>query len=276
MKTFAKIILNIALVLLVLGVVIGLISVAMGASPLTVGNNFQHGWFANPTNWQVNRTEMTGIPSQEDVIDGAGLRNLNFEIGLGEAIIQRGENFEIIFANEASRSHFYHYRRGDTWHIGTHDHHVRGWGFWRNNRDNLGITIIIPADFAANHIYIALGMGMLRAEQLVATNFDFDIGMGSATIENLSVERLVTTIGMGDLRINNCDAANIFVDVGMGAAYINLTRPVTSYRGQANGGLGSATIGANRFAGVFSSSFGATTAPYYIEINVGMGSVEIR
>ena len=275
MKTFTKVVLNIALILLVLGVVIGGIALAMGANPVRIGDNFQHGWFTS-SNYNRGNFEVAYFANQEDTIDAAGLRNLHFEIGLGEARIQQGENFEIIFANQASRDHFYHYRRGDTWHIGSREYNLRGWNFWRNNRDDLRIIVTIPSDFVAERAYIAVGMGVLRMENLAATRFNLDIGMGSATIDSLSAERLAVTVGMGALEVNNCTADNIFVDVGMGSVDISLTRPVANYRGLVSGGLGSANIGTHRFSGVFNSSFGASDAPYYIEINVGMGSVDIN
>jgi hypothetical protein len=279
MKTLVKVVLYAALIMLVLGVVVSCTACMMGASPWGVGNSLHDSRFVNipgTNNWGNNQRNAitSNLASHDTTIDAAGLRNLDFGIGLGEASIQQGENFEIIFANEASRNHFYHYRVGDTWRIGSHEYRWRGW--WRNNRDDLSITIIIPDDFVAERADIAVGMGVLRAENLSARNIELYIGMGSATIRNLSADRLIVGIGMGDLEINNCDASNIIVDVGMGSADIRLTRPVADYRGQASGGLGSANIGTHRFSGVFSSSFGASNAPYYIEINVGLGSVDIR
>ena len=277
MKTLSKIVLSLALGLLVLGLALGLVAFMMGGSPGAVGENLSQSRFLNFSgiNSRRNNSEVASIfANQGDVINVYDLASLDFRIGFGEATIILGERFEVIYANEASREHFYHHRSGDTWHIGSQEVRLRG--LWGQSRDDLRLTIVIPADFVADSAYIAVGAGVLRADMLSAIDLELSIGVGSATIEAVSAERLRADVGVGELRINNCDVSSINLDVGLGAIEIALTRDVQDYTGQISGGLGNIQIGTSRFAGIFDSSFGSSDAPYRLKVQVGLGSVTIR
>ncbi|MCL1816112.1 MAG: DUF4097 domain-containing protein [Clostridiales bacterium] len=201
------------------------------------------------------------------------IKNLDFDLGLGDIRIITGEDFGIIYGNNKTRRLYSEKRSGDKWVISSNK--IRG-GLLNYRHNDLSLTIIIPQDFIAEHLRINLGAGNMQANSLQAITVDLDIGLGNCSINKLLAHDSWLTVGVGHLGIAGFAANTSHLEVGLGSMEITLTQPLNQYRYNLEVGLGNVQLGNNSYNGVSAVNSGNPDAPYSLDINCGLGSVRIE
>jgi hypothetical protein len=135
--------------------------------------------------------------------------------------------------------------------------------------------VVLPYDFVAEKMDIMLGAGNLQAEYLSAKEMVLDVGLGNCQAEIINAGYANFNVGVGNLGSRHFTVDDAYLEVGLGNMELTLTRPLDKYLCHIEVGLGSVDLGGNRYSGVADVKSGGGDAPYRLNINCGLGSVNV-
>jgi len=204
------------------------------------------------------------------------IKNLEFDFGLGDVRIIAGNDFGLIYGNDNTRSLYTESTSGDTWIIRSNRVRWNRFWPWDYRQNDITLTVVLPFDFVAEDMMITMGAGNMQAENLNATKMLLDVGLGNCQVDSLNAEDATLNVGVGYLEARRFSAGQAKLEVALGSMEIGLTQPLTQYRYHVEVGLGSVRLGNNTYSGVSEVASGAEDAPYSLEINCGLGSVNVR
>lgn len=254
MKTFTKIIATTAAVFICMGLILGTVGLAMGAS---VGDAWSGRYGTNSIH-----ESYTGVTS------------LDFELGFGEVKFVEGDKFAIDAETGFKIRSWVEY---GTWKIETKEN------WWKNNWGiNIGsgekgdIVITLPKGFEAKDLNLELGMGTLKGDILRGNNIDIDVGMGTMKLDGVYGRDVDIKCGMGTLDIGLLDADEIYVDCGMGKVDAVLAGAEKDYEYTADVGMGRVQVGSSSLNGFGRREKQNSGAPLYLDVECGMGKIHIE
>ena len=138
------------------------------------------------------------------------------------------------------------------------------------------IRIEIPEGMTLEEADISVGGGILELESLEAGELDISVGAGTVTVtQGLKASDCSIETGAGTMEIAFLDAVRTQMECGMGTIDAVLAENVDAYFMQADCGVGTVTVGAESHSGIASFTRGNTNAARNMEIECGMGTVNV-
>lgn len=240
-----------------IGVVLCIAGFAVGISDQDVRDAFRNGFtkFGIFTGHIITDSEeVTSMESQKVSDDNGkefkGIRNLDIEVSKIAVQIKRTDEQNIrVVSDTVPEAGFQVYQEEDTLVLET----AEGAKF----RNNAG-TIII---------YIPAGCRFESAEA--------DVGAGSLEIDALCAEDLEFSVGAGSIEADRIEAGNVTLSCGMGRIELTAAGKEQDYNYELEVGMGSVTVGAGEFGGMTVEKTIDNSAVKKMDIECGMGSVEI-
>lgn len=245
------------------GVVLCIAGFAVGVSDQEVRNAFDWGFgrFGRlgilhdhaVTEYEENTSmEVTGPIDGEGEMTFSGIYNLEIDVGglKVEICTTEGDHIRVDAEDINSECEYGIYDEGDTLivHSELKKHHAPEQG---------EVILYIPKDWKFNHAEISIGAGALEIEELNAGELDMEVGAGSISAERISVDR------------------DTSLTCGMGAIELRMDGAKEDYNYDMEVGMGSVVIGGSEFDGMALEKTIQNSASKNMEIECGMGSVEI-
>lgn len=149
-----------------------------------------------------------------------GVTSLDFDLGAAEIFLITGDHFDL---QVEGAPRFENRIKDGEWKLQTRNYNVP-------NDDDVFI-ITIPRDMVFDSIEIAVGAGVLHAEELQCQTADFGVGAGTIEIDSLlcqqkcSVEIGAGTFALAQGTLNG----EVDVECGLGKADLRAERPQTHY-----------------------------------------------
>lgn len=240
------------------GVVLCIAGFAVGVSDRNVRAAFRNGFerFGIHTDRAFSERE-THQDMNAEWIDGEGdvfkgIRNMDVEVGELSVQIVESDMEGLRLAKDISREcedHLQIYQEGDTLKIEMED-----WKHYNNDAGNM--TLYVPRGMMFDSVEFSVGAASLEMEELRAKELELEVGVGSITADMLKADKISLTCGMGSIEMTtegHPEDYNYNLDVGMG----------------------SVVIGENEFGGMAMEKNINHNAAKNMEIECGMGSVEI-
>ena len=195
MKRVSKIILGIACASIGIGIIIMILSFAIGGR----------------TYYDYHSSY------EEEVFD---VNSISLDINFGEVTIVKGDRFRIEAENIAEDG-IKSYTENNTWFIKEQYNDKETinlfglripitfrffeiFGFGEDTYPKIVVTI--PSDFTADKVTIDVGAGAVFVDELSTKIADFEIGAGSMQIRRLKVsDRIICDVGTGELLVKNLE-----------------------------------------------------------------------
>ena len=208
---------------------------------------------------------------------------LKMEIGFSNLQIKTGDKFKVETNNSAVSV-----SENNDYIIIKEKNHK--W-FSKNNVSDL-IIYIPEGETILKEVDIEAGAGEINIEQLKTEKIDFEIGAGKVKIDNITVTKETTIeggagkteilcgemnnldldLGVGEFNLNSKLTGKNDIDAGIGAVKLDLTDDLDNYTIKASKGIGSIKLDGEHISG--DTKYGS--GENYIEINGGIGSIEIK
>lgn len=241
-----KFLIKLAAVVLVLGGLLTGVGAALGGHLYTV-------WYGGrPHRWDeapvcVPDDPCTVLPEAGTVVpvpdDASLVHSLEFSLGRGSFLIQRGASYSITSAD------------GDRLDSTIDE------GVWQitctRPRSAQPVTITLPEHAVFDEVELELGAGTVQLCDLTAAEIDL-------------------TVGAGSLQTGTLDAPSISLSVGAGQAEAALAGAWDNYRYEAQAGMGSITIDDQALTNGIAYSGSGGSGPRTLELEAGMGSIALH
>lgn len=78
------------------------------------------------------------------------------------------------------------------------------------------ITLYVPENYSLGKVQIDLGAGVLEFPNLQAESVALEVGAGQITAESVKVQNLDINVGMGQIELTHMDVTELTAEVGMG------------------------------------------------------------
>lgn len=242
-----------------IGVVLCIAGFAVGISDREVREAFRNGFgrFGIHTNHVVTdyetHTEMTVEEvGGEESIPFMGVRNLDVEVKALEFRVVESDEVDVRLVKDVSREceeHLQIYKEGNTLHIEMED--------WKHHDPNAGsITLYVPEGMVLDSVEFSSGAASLELEGLHAREVDLEVGAGSIEASLVEADEISLTCGMGSIAMTaggRQEDYNYDLEVGMG----------------------SVRLGGSEFGGMAMEKNINNRAAKKMDIECGMGSIEI-
>lgn len=189
--------------------------------------------------------DLPDLPAADDVWNyDSDITALEFELGEGDYRIEAGDGFQMSGSGASTTSSWVD---GHTWHIESRN---------KNKIKHHAVVITIPSDTAFDNIEINAGAATVTSCALSAQKIAFSVGAGTLDVESAVADKLEIEVGMGTL-----------------SAMIPGTWADYSYKCEV--GMGEVTIDGETLAGGLASETRGGSGPRKLELEVGMGTVDL-
>ena len=270
MKRFYRIICGAAAVCIGLGAILGGVGLLLGG---TLRGLFQGGGAYARADLPWSAPSWWGEETLRESY--AGVRKLDFELGLSHVTIRPGEGFSLE-ARGVDSGRFRSRVDGDTWEIRCPEEKLSRFSsgeLW--GREAPEILITLPRDFVAEELELSMGMGTLEGEGLTALEAELSVGMGEMSLSGFSSGSWEADVGMGTLELEGALTGEGKLHCGMGSALLDLRGNEEDYNVSATAGLGRVTVAGRTAGGLGGELSWSVGAPNSIEIDCGMGEVSV-
>jgi|GEM_PF-4909837 len=257
MKSFFKASLIVGAILLVLGTVMSVTALAMGAGKKLA-------WNITIDSWEDGKLSLEEI--YEDVT------SLDFDIDFSMLSVHEGETFSIE-AYDADSSFVSKVENG-VWRI-RERHENYGFRIFKNRRQSR-IKITLPKDFIADKADIELGAGQVVIDALQAKNCDLDVSVGELRVKNLSAEQLSLNCDVGRAVLAGRIEKKGEIKCDLGEIKLTLEGEEKDYSYDLDVELGHAKIGKNQYTGISNQRIRNENADKSLSIDCGVGSVNVE
>lgn len=181
------------------------------------------------------------------------IRNLEIDVSCLDIEIRTttGESIRVEEEHTDSECDYNIYEEGDTLVIcAEHEEHHR--------HNNCGTVILyVPEDHKFEDVDCSVGAGALEIEKLAAGEAEFEVGAGSAVLHEFEADR------------------DVAITCGMGSVEMTMSGGKEDYNYELEVGMGTVTIGGSEFGGMAIEKTIENSATKNMDIECGMGSVEI-
>lgn len=140
------------------------------------------------------------------------------------------------------------------------------------------ITLYYPENLSFNEMDIEVDAGTIHMEDALTVN-DLEIQVGAGEMisnDTISAREVSIDVGAGDVEISKLDAGSLEAECGVGALNIGLVGNESEYNYKVECGLGSVTVGDDKYSGISESAkvnnAGATRS---MELECGLGDVAV-
>jgi len=244
---------------LIVGVIITISAVAMGANQESVWGKLDF---------------VFDDSGKEDINESySEVTSLNFSIAASSVKVKIGETFSI--KGYRTGSDFKSTVKNGKWIIETPK---KNFSFFKFLRGNIASSIIItiPNSAVLEKVEIDIGAGNFEVEYLNSLDTDIDIGAGKISIKELVSEDLDLTCGAGK--------ADIYADIqkkgkikcGVGELGLTVKGSKSDFDISIDSALGDVTIDSENYSGVISKDITGNDASKKISVSCAVGSTKIK
>ena len=276
MKKFMKVCGILALVLIVAGFAMALVSGAIGG-PIIYSQlksslqNLDSGAFFDIENnmaFDTNYTVFQGDTEQSFAAED--VRVLDVEAGACQLVIEESEDEEF-HVNVQGAGKYQGYLKGNTLCIKG----VRGTALG-NGGQECRISLAVPKGTSFQEIELSLGAGQVSGKtELSAERMKIELGAGEITLSGLTAEEFEAEVGMGALTVHADIQKTADVECAMGSIAMFLAGAKTDYNYQVEAAAGEVNIGGQSISGVAGEWNISNDAPRDINVECAMGSIAI-
>ncbi len=243
-----------------IGVVFCIAGFAVGISDQDVRNAFDLGFgrlgiFHNHVVTEYEENTSMEVKPIIEVTEKtfSDISNLEIDVSCLDIEIRttQGEYIRVEEERADSNCDYNIYEEDDTLVIHTeHEKHHR--------HNNCGTVVLyIPEKQKFEEVDCSVGAGALEVEKLSAGEADFEVGAGSVVLHEFDADR------------------EIAITCGMGSVEMTMSGKKEDYNYELEVGMGTVAIGGSEFGGMAIEKTIENSAPKNMDIECGMGSVEI-
>lgn len=226
----------------------------------------------------IDEHESSGSISgnQEDVSDFQGVREIQLEVTYLKVIVKEGDGDDVLVdasqVNSRLRDRLVYGQESGELTIEAKDH-----SFWKQiSKTNAGKLVIqLPKDRAMEDVSLEVGAGQLIIEQINTGCLDINVGAGQAVVKQFEVKDLNIDCGAGQAELSGTVARKAEVDCGVGEVVMNLSGTQNEYDYELDCGIGELRVGSDSYTGLGSKRHIDNGTGKKMEINCGIGRVEV-
>lgn len=256
MKIFSRVILITAAVFIGLGILLGVVSLSLGAKP------------GGLRNWEIYDFTQT----YTDVTE------LSFDVSAGEVNIVSGTEFSIE-AQNVPKEGFSSSVEDGVWIIKEQwPGSVRWftWNGWPFQDEAPLITITLPEDFIAEKAEFSLAAGKADIEQLQAKSASLTVSAGQLTAEGLALQDAQIHCGAGQITLSGSITGGSKAECGAGQITLDLTGKEKDYNYTVNVGVGEVKINESSYHGFGDQVVVNNDAKNDLDIQCGVGQIKLK
>jgi hypothetical protein len=141
---------------------------------------------------------------------------------------------------------------------------------------DIGAGQLLADQLLASQVEITVGAGQIDIENIIADILEVDIGAGQGLIDDFNVRRTNMSVGAGQLDITGQIEERADIDCGVGEINLNLRGSQDEFGHNISVGIGDANFGTLSVSGLGRNSSGNLQLDKIVDINVGIGSVNVN
>lgn len=148
---------------------------------------------------------------------------------------------------------------------------------WKQvGRNNSGYLVIqIPQGSSLKEASFQIGAGRLEIEDIKTEDLDINVGTGQAVVRQFEAGELDIKCGAGEAALTGTVLEDASVDCGVGDVEIVLNASQKDYDYELKCGIGELVVGGDSYAGLGSTRSIDNGTGKDIDINCGIGRVEV-
>lgn len=288
MRSWWKIMLGIALSCIGIGIVFGMIGIAIGRN-------------------RAISTRSNTFSFSDTVV---GVESIDIDVKFSKVEIISGTEFSVV-VNNMMEDGFKSYVKDGVWYLkddydddnfinlfGFEIPITQGWFSWDFDIGDYApfIQITMPDEFIAKEYNISLGAGELNMKVLNAINCDLLVGAGRIKLQRLNItNKAKLEVGAGELVVSNlktqdakinCGLGSVVItgeiqrdltaDCGMGSIELDLSGEEENYDYYINCGVGNVKLNRHNYDFIASDTIRNQNAVGSFKLNCGMGSIVVK
>ncbi|MCP1102624.1 DUF4097 and DUF4098 domain-containing protein YvlB [Aequitasia blattaphilus] len=261
-KTFWVIMASMA----VLGLVLTILGVSLGASTRVIRNELGFGPFFD---YDFDNDDL----GNAKVTEYDDIRSLDVKYYYGKLEILTDSNAKKIKVEEITRtgrSADYEVEDGEL-QIESH----KGGISWFNTRGNRSMRITIPQKLQLDEVDLELGAGQLQVNNLSAKEIHLEVGAGEGKLEDFQGDYVTIKNGAGRVEATGDATRNLDVETGVGEVVVGVKGDSTDYNYSVSSGIGEVRIGETSYGGIGSDGNVSNNSDRDIKVECGVGKVAI-
>lgn len=289
MKSFTRTCLIFSGVLIAIGLVIIIITGALGAgssfAAMMDNGRFSFGW--NNDSYFINNEDLTSTKYEfhdiDDIYIDLKYGELNIETTNDNTYQVKVDNMLKGFTCE-----------GDDGDLVIKDNFKHKWNVKLKNDYHPSITLYVPenakleqveidmgAGYAgvtklnADIFKIGLGAGEFEGNEIVANETSLDVGAGHLSMKEFISDNIDMNCGTGRVELEGNINKDVDIKCGLGSILLSLNNVQSNFDYDINCGIGNVTIGSTSFGGVACKKYISNNADHTMGIKCGVGNVEI-
>lgn len=294
MKKGWKIFWVICISLVVLGIALCISGVVLGATVDGIREVFgmDHGW--GDSFWDEDMeyadSSVSGVPkgaastgqnmeSGASVFRYSGIRKLDMDVTCLEVAVARGEGSDIVLdTNDLSDKMIKDLvirQKDEELKIELKDR--KSWEKWSKNQYMSQGTLLvqIPEGMRFEEAALKVGAGILRADDIQASELDVEVGAGEVFLESFAAEEFELECGAGQAYVYGDASKDARIECGVGSVQFTALGNQQDYNYELSCGIGELNVGDESFSGLGSERKINNNGSKSMEIECGIGSVTV-
>lgn len=257
-----------------IGIILCLISFAMGGRYSDLGLNYHRVWgpfgyFNGHNDSSYDSYEVRATDSREEFED---ITSLDLSITCCEVRIGESDSNKVTIETEnvPQKLGLKYYREGDgTFVVETKENVVIEDG-------DAKIYIDLPKDMKLKEAELFLGAGSLYADGIGAGDLDLQIGAGYAEVSGVKAEEISASCGVGELVLSGECLGDVDIECGVGRIEFTTTGREDDYDYSLECGVGEIEYGSRSFNGISREINTDNGAGKSMDISCSMGVVVVN
>lgn len=283
MKKFTKFCLITALVLVIVGGALFLAGIIMGATwggvSAAVENSVDWEPFKNWVRYDNDYEFSESVDDIKDTLNGKAVKEYEFDADrvLDLDVETKYTYVSVVRSSASDKIRVKVYSNKDKVEFDEDDGQLSIERSYRKRSfEKYPIQIEIPKNKKFVDAEFQIGAGILEVQDLEAENLTMYVGAGTVeTSGSIRANEAELGVGMGTMDIHFIEFTTGYVNCGMGTVTATLGGKRQDYGTDIDCGLGAVNVGSESHSGVSSLRTGDSNAPKYMEIECGMGTVDI-
>lgn len=232
-----------ALILLILGVILAVVSVALKGTDairdtvesVTGGrlhvdldpSDDEWGVFFDEDDAYYDIEDDTIFDNSREILNGdvdryepgSGIRDLVIEVGGCALTIQESED-DRFYVETGNIGRFQCYQEGDTLYVKS-TLKAGKLNLDGNEVSKHRITLYVPAGYRFDDVDISFGAGTLEIGQIASQDMSLEVGAGQILVDGLSADSCEIEVGMGEIVLSDMQVGELDAECGMGSLEIS-------------------------------------------------------
>ncbi len=227
--------------------------------------------------WEVYDYENVSTGSEEDITRFSGIKEFSVDVSYLAVIIKPYDGDEIIvdvsqMNNKLKDNLVYKTNEAE---LSIESRNNKIWKRLGNNSINQ-LIIQIPEKSNFSEATFEVGAGTLNLEEINTNELDIKVGAGKAVVKQFNAGELNIEVGAGQATLDGAVQQNANVDCGVGEVKVTLNGSQNDYDYKVKCGIGEVSVGDNSYTGLGSERNINNNSGRPIDINCGIGKIEIN